>query len=463
MLRKLTTASRRAAAPRHVTAVIALLTALTAGCGSLSGLTGLPSGVSENTPPAVTAVLPAAGAKAPADSAIAVTFNKPMSTGGLEISTDPAVALGPAQWSDDGRTATVRPTTPLAVGQTYTVRVRGRDRLGALMTADYVWSFTTVAPSELRGEGRLRLAELIDVTADARVFTLFAAILAAAPDDSGDQGTVRGAVRSRLKDLPARVVDPARAFFKDHPAPIDEPLASTLLLSGPPEFRTPANRPEAAIGPMLAQFHEGAAIADLWRTYAGAHAEARETYRNQVPAVLGQAADYMRATAVPAGRITVVPNLLGGPGQGYLVQQAGQTVFVVSAGRAVDRLALLRPFVRLALAPIRGTALEATQRAEPLYPPAREVAARSGYRTWPEIVAESMFEATAIRLALSGEDAQAALRTAYARGLVLVHHFTAQLADYERTTAALVDYYPTMVAAVDLDVELRRWAGRRPN
>jgi hypothetical protein len=411
----------------------------------------------------VTAVVPAAGGRAPADSAISVTFNKPMSTGGLEISVEPALALGPAQWSDDGRTATVRPTTPLTIGQTYTVRVRGRDRLGALMTADFVWSFAVVVPSELRGEGRLRLAELIDVAADVRVFTLFAAMLAAASDEGGDQGTVRAAVRARLRDLPARVADPARAFFRDHPAPVEDYLASTLLLSGPPEFRPSAARPDATIGPMLAQFYEGAAVAALWQTHASAHTEARDAYRGQAPALLGRAADYMRATAVPAGRITIMPNLLGLPGKGYVVQQAGQTVFVVSAGQGIDRLALIRPFARLALAPIRGTAIEATRRAEPLYAPAREVAARSGYRTWPEIVAESMLKATAIRLALSGEEAQAALRASYARGLVLIHHFTAQLADYERTAATLVDYYPTMVAAVDLDAELRRWAGRRPN
>src|SRR3990170_1130980 len=118
---------------------------------------------------------------------------------------------------------------------------------------------------------------------------------------------------------------------------------------------------------------------------------------------------------------------------------------------------MARPFVRLLLEPIRGQAIDAVQRAEPLFAQAREVASRNGYRAWPEIVTESMLEATAIRVALTGDEAQAALRAAYARGLVLVDHFTTQLADYERTTAILVDFYPRMVAAIDLDVELRRW------
>jgi len=139
-------------------------------------------------------------------------------------------------------------------------------------------------------------------------------------------------------------------------------------------------------------------------------------------------------------------------------------IFVVTASPSPDRLALVRPLVRLVLDPIRGTAADAVQRTEPLYASVREIAAaRSGLRTWPDVVVESLIEATSIRLALSGDDTQAALRAGYDRGLILIHHFTSQFPEYERSTVALTAYYPTMVAAVDADLELRRWTEHRRN
>lgn len=494
--------------PMRISAILIVLVLVAAGCGSIGSLTGLPSGVSEHAPPSVTSVLPAADGTAPSDSPITVTFSKPMSPGGFEITTEPPLVFGNAQWSEDTRTVTVRPTGPLTAGIIYTVRVRARDRQGNPLPADHVWSFTATAPSEVRGEGRLRLAERIDVGMDARVFALFAAFIAAAADAAGGEpGSVRAVVRARMADLPARAADPVRRYFADQPAPVEEYVAAALALSAPPEFReagasrtggSPAPQPAAPqqappqqaaqqqpgpqrsptprptptapgaggvtnLGPVLAQFYAAANLDDLWRSSGKAYAEALETYRKDAPAILGRAADYMRAPAIPGGRIVLLPNLLGRPGQGHLIRQSGRVVFVVSAAPAVDRLALVRPFVRLVLDPVRGTAIEATRRAEPLFPQVREVAARAGFRTWPEIVVESMIEATAIRLALAGDEAHAALRAAYARGLVLVDHFSAQLSEYERTTATLVDFYPTMVAAVDVGLELRRWAERRPN
>lgn len=489
--------------PMRISAILIVLVLAAAGCGSIGSLTGLPSGVSEHAPPSVTSVLPAADGTAPSDSPITVTFNKPMSPGGFQITTEPPLVLGNAQWSEDARTVTVRPAGPLTPGIIYTVRVRARDRQGNPLPADHVWSFTATAPSEVRGEGRLRLAERIDVGMDARVFALFAALIATAADATGGEpGSVRAAVRAKVADLPARVTDPVRRYFADQPAPMEEYVAAALALSPPPEFReagaprtggspapqqsppqqaaqqqpgpqrSPTPRPTPAapgaggvtnLGPVLAQFHAAANLDDLWRSSGKAYAEALETHVKDAPALLGRAVEYMRTPAIPGGRIVLLPNLLGRPGQGYLVRQPGRVVLVVSAAPAVDRLALVRPFVRLMLDPVHGTAIEATRRAEPLFPQVREVAARAGFRTWPEIVVECMIEATAIRLALAGDEAQAALRAAYARGLVLIDHFTAQLTEYERTTATLVDFYPTMVAAVDVELELRRWAERRPN
>lgn len=445
---------------------------LMAGCGSIGGLTGLPNpGVSENTPPAVTSVVPAADAVAPSDTPITATFNKAMSPDALDIKAEPSLSFGPAQWSDDAKTVTVRPNPPLTPGVRYSIRLRARDRQGNQMAADYTWSFSATAPTGVAGEGRLRLAARIDFGLDARVFTLFAAIAAASAEDrGGEPGSVRAAVRTRLTGLPAGAVDPVRRFMAERPATLEQYVAAALLLTNPPELREPGPGPAPAtsggltgLGPVLAQFHDQAGLADLWKAHERAYAEALEAHRKEAPALLGRAADYMRVAAVPGGRITVLPNLLGAPGQGFLVRQGERTYLIAGAPVGVDRLGLVRPFVRMLLEPTRGQSPDQVQRTEPLFLQARESAARGGYRTWPEVVAESLVEATAVRLALSGDGATAALRAAYARGLVLVDHFSAQLTDYERTATTLVEFYPRMVAAVDLELELRRWAERKPN
>lgn len=489
---------------------ILTLAAAAAGCGSVGGLIGLPAGSSESPSPTVASVQPPADAVAPLDAPISITFTRPMQSGALEIAAEPALTFGEPQWSEDARTVTVRPASPLVPGVIYTVRVRGRDRLGNPMAEDFVWSFSAGAP----GGGRLRIAERLEVGMDARLFTFFAARLAAEERGGAEPDPLRSAARARLAELPARVVDPVRRFFADHPASAEEYLAAVLALSAPPEFREaapppasqgasgpqgqsggterspprqqPGSRPAASpqaspsragspspqvsspalsgLGPLLAQFYTGAKIAEWWRSAGTAHAEALESQRKEAPLILGQAADYLRGPARPISRVVVLPNLLGRPGEGYLVQQPERVIFVVAASPAPDRMALVRPFVRLVLGPIRGTAEDAVQRVEPVYAPVREIAAaRSGLRTWHEVVAESLIEAVAIRLALSGEEAQAALRAGYDRGLVLIHHFTSQLADYERSTVPLAAYYPTMVASVDTDLELRRWAEHRRN
>ncbi len=452
--------------PRAAAALLSasLLALALTGCGSIGNLTGLPTGVGqENVPPAVVAVAPAADGVAPSDTPLTVTFNKAMSPDGLEIRTEPAVVLGTAQWSDDGRTVTVRPASPLTAGVRYTARVRARDRQGNLLAPDYLWGFTAAAPTGVEGEGRLRVAERTDVAAEVRLFTLFAALEAAAPEACGrDPEPPRAAVCAKLTALPERTVEPVRRLFAERAAQPDRHIGAALQLGPPPEFREPTT--PTGMGSVLARFYSSAGVAELWKANDQSVARAIDAYRAEAPALLGRAADYVRTRTLPGGRFMVAPNLLGPAGQGYLVREPNRTVLVPSLqgrGGGTDRLGLLRPFLRLLLDQARTAAIDQLQRTQPLFTQAREVAARNGYRSWQEVAFESLVEATAIRLALSGTEASPALRAAYARGLVLSDHFAAQLADYEKTTVPLVDFYQRMLTAVDLDVELRRWAERK--
>lgn len=490
-----------------------------AGCGSAGSLTGWPSPAAEGGVPTVASVTPEANGVAPADTLVTVTFSKAMSAGGFEASVEPTVRLGEPRWSEDRRTVTLRPNPGFAPGLIYTVRVRGRDRTGTPMAAEYVWTFTAVAAGGATGEGAPRVAGLTDVGMDPRVFTLSAALLAVGRDtEPADAGSVRAAVRAKVGGLPAHAVAPLTRLF-DANASVERRLAEALALSGPPDFRSAGDSPSpaaaassggsgqpaapgqadqsgqgsqpsatpggqqaapigqraaqtrtaptpaegASLGAALARFYADAGLADQWRAQAATWAEVLEAHRTQAPGLLGRAAEYLRAPAY-GGHLTILPDLLSPSHRGALVRQGSRAYLVVGVppGGGISRLALLRAFVRLALDPVRETALDGVARVEPLYPTVRDVAARHGYATWPSVVVESLFETTAIRLALSGDEAQTALRAAYARGLVLVEHFAAQLAAYEGTTGSLVAFYPRMVAAIDLDAERRRLAERRP-
>lgn len=115
----------------------------------------------DTTPPTVTAQSPASGATGigPA-SPVTVTFSEAMDAATITTTSielrNAASALVSATVSYDSttRTATLRPSAPLASSNTYTVTVKGgttdprvKDLAGNALAANTVWSFTTAAAS----------------------------------------------------------------------------------------------------------------------------------------------------------------------------------------------------------------------------------------------------------------------------------------------------------------------------
>ncbi len=125
----------------------------------------------DTTPPTVASFTPAAGANNVSVGAnVTVAFSEAMNAATINGSTielrDPSNALVPATVSYDTTsfTATLDPTVTLAVGTTYTARVRGggadprvKDVAGNALAADVTWSFTTGAaptcPCSIWGSG----------------------------------------------------------------------------------------------------------------------------------------------------------------------------------------------------------------------------------------------------------------------------------------------------------------------
>ena len=112
----------------------------------------------DTTGPTVTAVSPPQGGTGVArDTTASAVFSEALDP--ATVSTSTVTLTGPGgvavptavSYADASSTVTVRPSSQLAFGATYTVTVKGgskglADRLGNRMTADRLWRFTTVPP-----------------------------------------------------------------------------------------------------------------------------------------------------------------------------------------------------------------------------------------------------------------------------------------------------------------------------
>ncbi|MDQ7828273.1 MAG: Ig-like domain-containing protein [Armatimonadota bacterium] len=445
--------------PRITLCVLAA--AVLTACGSLSGLPPL-TPAADATPPTVTATVPQRDGTIPADAQISVTFSKAMNTRSVTVAAEPAVTFAPAEWSADERTVTVRPQNPLNPGTRYTVTVSGRDRAGNTL-APFTWSFTAGPPAARAGTGQARLRDRVEVRADERLFTLFAALNAAGYDEGlRESGAVRQAVRDRLGDLPLRVVEPVRRYREEHPLPLEAYVRSTLTLGAPPGFAEQrALRGLEGWGRVLADFYKAAGVADLWKAQAEAHQQAAAALAGDGLALMGRTLDYLRAGDAPRERLVLVPNLLDAPGRGYLVPLDDVVVFVLGSVGPPDSVTLVTLTARLVLGTLRPEAAAEVQRTSPLFDLVRETAQRHGYQEWAAVIQESLVAAVTARLVLPPDQRAAFLRRHYDRGLILVDHFATELERYERDTAPLAEFLPSLLRTVNLDEQRRLFAERR--
>jgi hypothetical protein len=109
----------------------------------------------DTSPPQISAFSPGAGAAdAPVDAPVTATFGEPIDPASVSSSTfelrDGSGALVPAEvgYNASTMTAGLAPSSPLAYGTSYTVRVKGgpsgiADVAGNRLAADVTWSFST--------------------------------------------------------------------------------------------------------------------------------------------------------------------------------------------------------------------------------------------------------------------------------------------------------------------------------
>ena len=445
----------------HAAALLCLAATFLTGCGAVSGLSGLtPAG--DTTPPAAVSTAPAADASVPADASIIVTFSEPMNTRSVAITAQPQISFGVAQWSTDERTVTFKPEVPLHSGTRYTASVTGKDRAGNAM-APFSWAFAASAHGVRTGTGEIQLKDRVEARADERLFTLYAALNASGYDEGiKEPGPVREAVREKMGELPLKVMEPFRKFRSEHAQTLDDYIAYVLTLTPPPalaEQRAPNGLDR--LNRILADFYSAAKIAELWKTYNENHAKAADSFASGGLPVMGKVMDYLRTTQVPAARIVLVPNLLDAPGYAYLVRSGDATSLIMGTTGALDRQALGRLIARMVLSTAPPNAVAELQRTETLFDLVKGAAKKHGYGRWDHVVRESLAAAVTAQVTLASEQREQFLRGEYAKGLILVDHFSVELAKYEQSTIPLTEFLPQMLRTVNLDEERRKFGERR--
>lgn len=103
----------------------------------------------DTTAPTMLSSSPAnAAADVPVDTVLSATFSELMDVASVSMTVVPAVALGTANWSEDGLSVAFQPEANLDFATAYTVTVAGTDAAGNALSGTTSFSFSTANPAD---------------------------------------------------------------------------------------------------------------------------------------------------------------------------------------------------------------------------------------------------------------------------------------------------------------------------
>lgn len=490
--------------------ILILTAALAAGCAESSLLRGT---ATDTVPPTVVATEPARGAENVGEGRISITFSEPMSTGSVTLQASPSLEWGAGTWSNGDRTLTfipadIRPNTQ------YSIVIAGRDRAGNAMAQPFTLQFRT--GSNVQAGAGAALQHRVEATGDERVYAAFLAlivsgnerVLQALPEE---QRQLRETISSAAPE-PARKIREYFASRQISAAQLTEyalwltpelrlsagppvgtgpsPAASpTPAVTAPPPAAspTPAARPTPAAPPArgtpaaitprpqpewLRQFPELDVLLrelytegkgrDHWQRASADHERVAAEYRTAAQDRVRQVVTYLRVPALPTSRIVIVPNLLAARDSVENAQVNGTLYVVVGPSAAPNFRGVTQALVRVVAGPIVAGLSETVDRSKALYDLVKDEAQARGWRSWEEVVRESLVRAVEARLMLPNAEEQTQyMDTVFSHGLVLARHFAGRLPALERGEAALARVVQDALGAVNVEQIRQQWANRR--
>ncbi|GIK71962.1 MAG: hypothetical protein BroJett021_09500 [Chloroflexota bacterium] len=303
--------------------------------------------------------------------------------------------------------------------------------------------------------------DYVQLAADERLFTLFAALNAAGYDEENyEQGfsDVRRTVRATLAEQSLPSLARLRPYLAMCRFIHVSQCATWVLQRGPaPDFARSVDgwaiRAPALLflgfDRALADFYQEAGIAALWQTQQPAYAAEIERYRALVEPAVAEVFAYLRLTAPPTAGVRVLPNLLDAYWRGY-GPHVGALSYVVMGPAIEPNVGLIQhEAMHPILNPLVDAHLDAIAQdeADRLFA-ALKPRVGAGYQNWPAILHESVIRAVEVRLA-DPTDRERLLLQEEAQGFPLVRPLAEQLAEYETSGATMATYLPTLLAVLN--------------
>jgi len=302
----------------------------------------------------------------------------------------------------------------------------------------------------------------IELRADERVFTLFAALNEMGLDD---------APVSRKDPIPKREYDPVRqqvrdavnldpalrakfeAFFDAHPAPLRTYTAYVLSLGDAPGFAAPEKPAKelaqlAGFEKLLAEFYAQHGIQKLFDAVQPQHREALKRYQPVVDKPIAAAREILKAPETDESpRVVLVLNLLDGRGSSYGVGTADETWLVVGPAAATpDPMAIVKAFARVEVQGAAEKGNGALKGGKQLIDEVREAGFAIGSATVADYVAETLARAVAIK-ATGGESR--AFEAEKRNGFVLVGEMNRGLALFAKSNKPMDTFLADFLREVD--------------
>ncbi len=306
--------------------------------------------------------------------------------------------------------------------------------------------------------------EYVRLQADERLFTLFAALNAAGYDEeNNEQGMseVRRQVRAALTGaggetprLPA-MLRPYLALCRTIHV---SQCATWILQRGPaPAFARAVDGwalnapafPFLGFDRALAAFYRQADIAGLWAAQRPAYEAEIARYRSLATPAVAEVFAYLRIAAPPTAGVVVLPNLLDAYWRGY-GPRVGDLSYVVMGPAVEPNVGLIQhEAMHPILNPLVDAHLGAVERgqADRLFAALKPRVA-AGYRSWPNILHESVIRAVEVRLAAPA-DRERLIRQEEAVGFPLVRPLAGRLAEYEAGGQTIAEFMPRLLEALN--------------
>jgi len=317
------------------------------------------------------------------------------------------------------------------------------------------WEPVTAAPPLPSGP------DYVQLQADERLFTLFAALNAAGYDEeNNEQGfsSVRQAVRDALANKALPSLNRLRPYLAMCQRTHVSQCATWVLQRGPaPDFARAVEGWWLQVPALLffgfdralADFHQEADIAALWQAQQPAYAAEIARYRDQVAPAVAEVFAYLRLAQPPTAGVVVLPNLLDAYWRGYGPQVGTHSYVVMGPAESLNLGLIQHEAMHPIINPLVDAHLDVIERdqAERLFA-ALKPRVGAGYQQWPSILHESVIRAVELRMAPAA-DRGWLLRKEEDAGFPLVGPLAQRLAQYEAGDAPLAAYMPQLLAALN--------------